>query len=366
MRRPIRFTVAKDFLPIQDEPRPAGASESLTSLERARRFYERQFRDGTVEVEEVPGGLAVLWTPAEAELDPIGYSIELLQNGQLSVAVPMLRSLLEDRPDNGVILFNLGMAESDIGQLDAAITHLQALLAKEPAHAHGRIALGVAHARAGHTEEAMTSLREAVNIAPDDPYARRNLGALLGKQGLVEEAEIHLREAVRLLPSNQQALYGLAHTLLTRGGEERIAEADQLLERAIALEPESDVAEQCRNERSRIAHGSFRSAGGGQLRMDAVMYCHGAMQTFAKMSQEDIRKVTFEIAMLGTRGLDVNDSAQKYQLHSLPGRFSGLQLVSIEYVGFKIIDPGIDLGFDLAREYEQAQALYGSGGAQQA
>lgn len=91
------------------------------------------------------------------------------------------------------------------------------------------------------------------------------------------------------------------------------------------------------------------------------MFCLGAMQTFATMSQEDVRKVMFEIAMLGTKGLDVNDPAQKYQLRSLPGRFSGLHLVSIEYVGFKLVDPSADLGFDLSQEYHQAQLLFGGG-----
>jgi len=359
VRPPIRFTVAREFLPIQIASNDPQRLESPAFLEAAKRFYESQFAEGKVEVEPVPGGIAVTWTPAEAHVDPFEYAVGLLQDRQHTLAVPILQGLLEGEPDHPGVLFNLGMAESDLGKLDDAIVHLKALVERDPGHAHGWVALGVAQARAGRIDEAIATLNEAVRIAPDDPHARRNLGGLLAKKGLQADSVTHLREAVRLLPTDQQALYGLAHTLLAIGGDDHAEEADGLFQRALAADPDSDLAEVCRQERSQIAQSTFRSSAAGQVRMDAVMYCHGAMQTFAKMSKEAVRKIAFEIALLGTRGLDVNDPAQKYQLRSLPGRFSGLHLLSIEYVGFKIVDPSVDLGFDLSQEYRQAQLLFG-------
>src|SRR5439155_1647349 len=50
-------------------------------------------------------------------------------------------------------------------------------------------------------------------------------------------------------------------------------------------------------------------------------------------------------------GLDTNDPTQKYQLNTLPGNFSGLNLVCLMYVAFKSIAPEMDIGFDLAKEY---------------
>ena len=50
-------------------------------------------------------------------------------------------------------------------------------------------------------------------------------------------------------------------------------------------------------------------------------------------------------------GFDVNDSTQKYQLRTLPGRFSGLHMVCLMDAAFKITDPTADIGFDLADEY---------------
>ncbi len=65
--------------------------------------------------------------------------------------------------------------------------------------------------------------------------------------------------------------------------------------------------------------------------------------------------------MVGTRGLQVNDPAEQYSLRSIPGKFSGLQLLCIEYVGFQIIDPKVDIGFDLSAEYAAARVMFGKG-----
>ena len=293
MRTPIRFTVSKDFLPPHTFPHDARAFGSKRFLEAAKGYYLQQFGSGQVDVEMVKDGLSVTWTPEESRFDPFGYAVELLKRRQHPVAVPILRGLLERAPDDPDILYNLGMAESDLGKLDDAVTHLKALVAKDPSHANGQVALG------------------------------------------------------------------LAHTLVALGGEERVGEADGLLRRAIEIDPDSDLAEICRTERNQIAEQNFRAGAGGSFRMDAVMYCLGAMKTLRDMTPEQMKKVTFEIAVLVMKGLDVNDSTQKYTLRSLPGQFSGLHLVSIMYVGMKDLDPNADTGFDLSKEYADAKNLFG-------
>ena len=50
---------------------------------------------------------------------------------------------------------------------------------------------------------------------------------------------------------------------------------------------------------------------------------------------------------------------QKYTLNSLPGKFSGMHLVSIMYAGMKAIDPDMDAGVDLSAEYAAAMAMRG-------
>ncbi len=89
----------------------------------------------------------------------------------------------------------------------------------------------------------------------------------------------------------------------------------------------------------------------GSMAEDAVV-------SFDGMDQPGIRGITYEIAALGMKGLDVNSTSKKYRITSLAGDFSGLQLLCLEYVGFKILDPSVEIGFDLSREYEMARQLH--------
>jgi len=88
------------------------------------------------------------------------------------------------------------------------------------------------------------------------------------------------------------------------------------------------------------------------------MYCLSALERFEALPLDDVRRIAFEIAVLGRGGLDVNDSVQKYGLKSLPGAFSGLHLVCLMYVGFKLVAPEQDIGFDRSKEYAAARALH--------
>ena len=96
----------------------------------------------------------------------------------------------------------------------------------------------------------------------------------------------------------------------------------------------------------------------GSERPDVLMYCLGALERFEEMTDEQIQAIGREIAILGMRGLDINDPSQKYTLKSLPGDFSGMHLVSLMYAAFQRVAPGTDVGIDLSREYAQAVALF--------
>jgi hypothetical protein len=101
----------------------------------------------------------------------------------------------------------------------------------------------------------------------------------------------------------------------------------------------------------------MRKATGGNIRMDVVMYCLSALNLF-KNDLELCKKVTFEIALLGQQGLDINNPDKKYRLKCLDGEFTGLHLVSYMYVGMSIIMPGQDAGIDLSEEFKVAQSLF--------
>lgn len=70
------------------------------------------------------------------------------------------------------------------------------------------------------------------------------------------------------------------------------------------------------------------------------------------------KEIALEIEALGTKGLDTNSAEKKYDIKSLLGPYSGLQIVSLVYAAFKKVAPDADIGFDLSAEYLAALKLY--------
>jgi Flp pilus assembly protein TadD len=301
------------------------------------------------------GDIQITWRP-NPKKNPQDEIASLLKSGKRDDGILLLELLLSDEPDDGNVLFNLGMAYSDAGELNHAIAHLRELTRIDPRHTHGWVALGVAFLRARNMDEGIGALQTAVSQDPNDLWARRNLGAGLLQAERFAEAVEQFQHAITSNPNDQAAWYGLGQALQFSGD---IPEADNAYIKAIELDEFSEIAERARKARSKIAENAFHSATLGVLRMDAVMYCLGALEKFDAMSTDQVQKIGFEIAMLGTRGIDVNNPESSYTLKNLPGEFSGLHLLSIQYVAFKKIAPEQNIGFDLSAEYQAALKLFG-------
>jgi tetratricopeptide (TPR) repeat protein len=248
------------------------------------------------------------------------------------------------------------MMLSDQGRLDSACSLLERLVEIEPDHSKGWTALGVALARTGDKPEALKAFQRALQLAPANAYALRNAGAILGETAPAEALPL-FEKAAAILPDDQQTLLGHGVCLLHLG---RTKEADRVLSKCIEVNPLSDTAEQARIAITRLAHQTMRNAVAGNLRPDVVMYCLEALKYFEESGRDRANTIVMEIAMLGRSGLDINNPAQEHTLHSLPGKFSGMRLVSMMYVGFQIIAPEHDVGIDLSREYAEAKKLFES------
>lgn len=248
------------------------------------------------------------------------------------------------------------MGLGDREQSGESLNLLQRLVAIEPDYPGAWVALGVAQGRAKQWENAIHSFREAVDLYPKDGFARKNLGAALSQSGQLAEARDHLKAAVVLLPSDAQAWLNLAMNLEQSG---KMAEAETAYQRVMALDPAGSLGELAELGCNRITEISFRKAGGG-FRPDVLAYCGEALSLFDGKPKDEVQRITLEIAMLGARGFSVNDPGGQYTLRSLPGNFSGLHLLCIEYAGFKIIDPSVDIGFDISAEYAEACRLRGT------
>ncbi len=313
--------------------------------------YAEQFKKlgGEASIAIANGVVTVRWLP-ESDVDQIVERAgRLLSKGDYATGVPILRSLLAKHPGHLGLLYNLGMALGDKGETGDALVLLTRLVGIAPEDAHAWTALGLAQARSGDTAAAIKSFGRSLAINPDEGHAHRNLGGILINSSPAD-ALPHLRRAVELMPDDQASRYGHGFALL-RTGSERDADAE--LAKAIEMNPLSPVAEQARSARREIAHANMRSAGSHGLRADVVFYLLAALRLF-KQEPEKLKPVTFEITVLGRRGLDINNAEKKYTLNSLPGDFSGMQLVSYMYVGLSSLAPGHDPGIDLSAEYAEA------------
>ncbi len=367
-KRVMRLKIAEfDLSLLPAEARTPGRA---AFREAVSQFLRKQFRQlgGVIETLVFgPDTIEVTWTPERGSSngeapDPMAPIAAMLTRGELREGVTLLRFLLSDDPDNPDVLYNLGMVLSDRGQMDEAVVRLRRLVVVAPDHVNGLVALGVALTRQNANEQALPILQRAAALNPDNVWAQRNLGGCLLKLRRPAEAVEPLRKATALDPQDARAWYGLGQVLELTGDD---IGADAAYKRMLAIDEFGETAKLAEEALSQLAARTFRKNAVGLPRMDAVMYCLGALKTFEKLTPAEVRNVEFEIAMLGTRGLDVNDPAPKYTLRSLPGQFSGLNLVALMYVAAQQRAPGLDVGFDLAQEYAMALGLHRGEAAQQ-
>lgn len=356
----LEFTLATEDFDQSLLPPNARARGTTAYRDAVKRYLRDEFTHlgGWSQVDVDDRLIKVSWTPDRQAPNELDQIIAKLERGERAGAITLLQLLLSDRPADVSILYNLGMALSDVGRLDEAERHLRRAVDIAPDLTNARVALGVALQRHGRTDEAIKELREAVNRSRENPWAERNLGACLLSAGEFQEAEGCLRKASLINPGDQQSWYGLGQALENLG---KTADADAAYRKVIDIDEYSPIAERARDALRAMAQNTFRDKVPGVPRPDAVMYCLGAIEKFEKMSRSDVQRIAFEIAILGRKGLNVNDPEQNYRLQSLPGEHSGLQLVCLMYVGFKIIAPEQDIGFDLAKEYAMAKTMHEKG-----
>jgi len=326
-------------------------------LQAIREHLIGQFvgQGGAAEVAVTHDRVIIRWKESDKAESLADQGANHLKQGNTEKGIATLRVALERDPADAAALFNLGMSLVESRHVGEALELLERLVAIAPDFPSAWVALGVAQGSFGEIDVAIQSFREALARHPQDPFAHKNLGAALSQSGQLDEARDHLKAAVVLLPSDAQAWLNLAMNLEQSGVT---AEAETAYQRVITLDPGGHLAEKAEAGRNRITQVKFRKLG-GELRPDVLTYCGDALHMFAAMPKEEVQRITLEIAMLGAKGVSVNDPSTKYQLRSLTGDFSGLRLLCLEYVGFKIIDPSVDIGFDISAEYAEACRLRG-------
>ena len=301
--------------------------------------------------------IRVVAVPQEG-VEPKDYVVGLLQHGFLEEALPILEAL-DGMLDDADIAYNHGICLSELGRTEESVTPLRRCLELDPGYTNAAVGLGVAFARLHRDDEAAEALRTALAQDPGNVFALRNLAAVLGRRGKLTEALPLFRQALAVAPGEAEVRYALAQCLEQLGGEHR-AEAKSLYKQIIQDHPRHPVADAAIASANRMAGDDLHGAVEGKPRMDAVMYMQGAMDTFADLPRDQVGQIVMEIARLGQSGLAINDPDRRYTLKSLPGDYSGLHLICLMHVGFRLFDPSTDPGTGLQREYELALAMRGA------
>jgi len=88
---------------------------------------------------------------------------------------------------------------------------------------------------------------------------------------------------------------------------------------------------------------------------EAYTFCLDALRRFDGKSRDEIFTIISEISILGMNGIDHTTAGKSYTLKAYPNEtFSGIHLLCLMYVGFKIYDPAVNCGLDFAEAYEMA------------
>ena len=90
----------------------------------------------------------------------------MLKAGKIAEAVPYLESLTKSAPANAEVLYNLGIAYSELGQFDEAVIRLKRAVQLDPGHAHAWVGIGTAYHRMRKPEQALASVREGRRSRP--------------------------------------------------------------------------------------------------------------------------------------------------------------------------------------------------------
>ena len=288
-------------------------------------------------------------------MDKFEKAMNFIERGDLEEAIVVFQEILSTDPENVDALYNLGMCFTDLGQPEEALAILKRCIDFRPDYSNAYVALGFAYSKLEDFDNAKKYFIEGLKIDPNNSYALRNLGGVFGRIDEIEKSLYYLEKAYDRNQIDPNTVFGLGYAYEQIGDYEK---ADKYYKEVLRLDAPENIKSLAKDSLREIAVNRFKSKG---IRIDAVFYLLGALQRFEPKTEQGIRDITFEIALKGSSGLDINNPEKKYTLNSMEGEFTGLQLVCYMYAGFKEIDPSVDIGMDLSDEYSLALRLFSSG-----
>jgi tetratricopeptide (TPR) repeat protein len=161
------FRLATEDFDVSVLPPHARDRNTRAFREAVRAYLQEEFKGlgGWSNVQIDDRYIEVSWTPDGQPPDPLEQIIGKLERREYGGAITLLQLFLSDRPDDVTLLYNLGMALSELGRLAEAEASLRRAVELAPDHVNALVALGVALQRQSKTAQAIEVLRTAVERA---------------------------------------------------------------------------------------------------------------------------------------------------------------------------------------------------------
>lgn len=336
---------------LLDNPPPAVGSDAFRS--KITEFFGKQFigfgGKARVVIDDNNRSVEVLWTKESQWNDPTAKALDLLNAGQIKQALPILATIHLQNPTDVDALYRLGIAYSELGRHQKAIEFLEKAIALAPDHVHALVGLGVAEIAVGNPMIAEELLSKAARIEPGNRWAWRNLAGALMKQRRFEESLSVIQQCLAVAPDDIAMMIALGDCLAELG---RSDESQVHYRMAVRTGGPEHLVDLAKARLTGISQRALRSS--GNVRPDVVGHMKDALGRFKSMEMSQIQSLALEIAVLGNKGIDINDPSKRYPIHTWPGEYSGLHLISIMYAAFQQFAPGTDVGIDLGKEYRIA------------
>src|SRR5213594_2405261 len=154
-----------------------------------------------------PFGLAAVAPDGESQFQSHYLAArDAEKDGNLDKAVAEYLSALRLRPDEPIILNNLGLVYHLQGKYREAIKTLQGAVRSNPSLVGARLFLGIDYYRTNQPDKAVTHLRRAVALGPKDKQARLYLGRAYLQLGQIDDALKQVGAASRIAPEDIDVL----------------------------------------------------------------------------------------------------------------------------------------------------------------
>lgn len=286
-----------------------------------------------------------------------------LNRGELISSIDELKKLLTWGGEDAQVLFNLGLALNAVGNFSDAEKYLRRSIDLDPSLSNAYVGLSVSLSEQNKIDDAIDVLKRAEIQSPDNPYLLRNLGSILLDNGEIEEAQIRIEKAYKQLRSDQLCLLlmGKLFSVIFKStqSDNDHRRSDLYLKETIQSNPDTREAEKARAILNEHAQTKMRKRGAGLPRLDAVMYIINYFKITDLYSEAQKKTFVLEIALIGSKGLSINDPSRIYKIASLPGTdFTGMHILSMMYAGMR--EQGLpyqEIGVDLSTEYEMALSM---------